>query len=62
MNRRITFVTDNIEIEPKAGSELRITTRIALHELLEGVSDNELLEVMDIDNIRKWLAAKEGVA
>lgn len=64
----IRFVTDSVEVTPRkvgigaaCGCSLQVSVNISLSDLLEGVTDKELLDIMDIDNVRAWLQAKGGV-
>lgn len=65
---KIEFVTDCVEITPAQlpgkypRQGVRVSVQIELDELLNGVSDKALLEVMDIDNVRAWLSEKDGEA
>lgn len=65
---KIEFITDCVEITPATlpgkhpRQGVRVSVQIGLEELLNDVTDNELLEVMDPGNVRAWLAAKDGAA
>lgn len=59
MSRRVSFLCDSVEVIPTAqGGMLRVSVNVALDDLLEGVSDSELLAIMDIDTVCAWLVGK----
>lgn len=63
---KIEFITDCVEITPAQlpgrypRQGVRVSVQIGLEELLNDVSDFDLLEVMDIDNVRAWLSVKDA--
>ncbi len=62
MEKSIEFFPDNIEIVPRSDRSIKVKTTVRLEVLLAEVSDADLLEIMDIDHVRKWLAGKDGAA
>ena len=65
---KIEFVTDCVEITPAQlpgkypRQGVRVSVQIELEELLNSVTDKELLAFMDIGTVREWVASKDGEA
>jgi hypothetical protein len=57
---KITIRADYAEITPLDDRRVKITVDVSLDDLLETVSDVELLTIMDPDVVRPWLAAYDA--
>ena len=57
---KITIKTDWAEIQSLDKNRVAVTVVVSLDELLETVSDAELLKIMDPDVVRPWLAAHDA--